>query len=180
MVNSLFKLSITLAVFTIWAGIMTAAFAGGQKPIELGWVPRVWVWISTSGKQSTQPEPNPSPFIDEAKKSASELAKLAKTPTPQPQPDSAPKTSDLRLSGCPEGSYDALAAEVSLEQAKIFQQKLSEGLKPKTLLTVQSYLGQPNCVIQGKTYVYLVTSNRVIRASLTKTGQPLKIEFTGF
>jgi hypothetical protein len=183
MVTNLFKLSVSLAVLTIWAGIVTAAFAGGQKPIELGWMPRAFQWIATSGEKSTEPEVDPKPFVDIAKDSADKVRESLKSgavENPTPQPSNAPKPLDVRLAACPDGSFDPIAPQVPLEQALRFKQQVDEGLKPTTLLQVQSALGQPNCVISGKAYHYLIFGSRAINASIEKAGLPLKLIFTGF
>ena len=184
MLTNLFKLSISLAVFTIWAGIATAAFSGSQRPIELGWMPRVWTWISTSGQQSSQPETDPKPFTDLARDAAGAINQQARpsgmVPTPIPQPSNAPNVLDMRLSACPTGSYDPQASEIPFEQAQRFKQAIDTGLKPTGFLAVQSFLGQPNCVIDGKTWHYLVAGNRAIAAHQEQEGKPLQLTFTGF
>lgn len=184
MLTSLFKFSISIAVLTIWAGIATAAFSGSQKAIELGWMPRVWQWVATSGQQSTQPEANPTPFVDLAQDAAGKITKQVKpsgmTSEPIPQPSNAPTVADMRLSACPQGSYDPQAAEVSLDQANRFKQAIAGGLKPTGFLTVQSFLGQPNCVINGKTYQYLIQGGKVVSAHQEQEGKEIKITFTGF
>ncbi len=185
MVTNLFKLSVSLAVLTIWAGIITAAFAGGQKPIELGWAPRVWQWVATSGQQSTEPEKDPKPFVDLAKDSASKINAAVKPSgmmleQPTPQPSNAPQLLDIRLAACPDGSFDPTAIEVPLATATRFKKQVDGGLKPSSLLQIQSALGQPNCVIDGKTYHYLIQGGKAIAASLDKEGLPLKLQFTGF
>lgn len=183
MVTNLFKLSVSLAVLTIWAGIITAAFAGGQKPIELGWAPRVWQWVLSSGEKSTEPETAPTPFVDIAKESADRVKKSFKSgavENPTPQPSNAPKPLDVRLAACPDGSFDPIAPQVPLDQALRFKQQIDAGLQPTTLLQIQSALGQPNCVISGKAYHYLIFGSRAINASIEKERLPLKLIFTGF
>lgn len=182
MVERIFKLSISLAVLTVVAGIIAAPLVGSAKAFEIAPVYSVargfWGWIGKAAADSQQPEQNPETFIDEAVAASDRLhnatAKAAANiPAVQPDP---------RLSICPAGSIDDTVNELPATVAETFRRQ-TERIKPQTLLDVQGVLNLPHCTInrdETTQYRYLVSGGRIIDATVKGEQLGIDLQFTNF
>lgn len=182
MVERIFKLSISLSVLIVVAGIIAAPLVGSAKAFEIAPVYSVargfWGWVSKSAGDSQKPEQNPDSFINETAAAGDRLhnatAKAtANIPAIQPDP---------RLSICPVGSIDDTVGEIPSTLAETFKRQL-EKVKPQTLLDVQGSLNLPHCTIKqdGTTqYRYLVAGGRIIDATVKGEALGVELQFTNF
>jgi hypothetical protein len=182
MVERVFKLSISLAVLIVVAGIIAAPLVGSAKAFEIAPVYSVargfWGWVSKSAADSQQPEQNPDSFVNEATAAGDRLSNAtakaaANIPAVQPDP---------RLSICPVGSIDDTVNELPTTVAETFRRQ-SEKVKPQTLLDVQGVLNMPHCTIRrdGTTqYRYLVAGGRIVDATVKGEALGVDLQFTNF
>ena len=173
MVDRLFKLSISMAVLAIVAGIVAAPLTGSNKSFEfapvLSAVRATLNWVTQSAKESTQPEAEPSPFVEELQETTEQVKdaiEQANVPAIQTDP---------RLSICPAGSIDgANVRDIPLTLAEEVRKTQFQ-----TLVEVQSLLGEPACNItegQQRQWRYLVAGGRI--ADFVQQGEALGITAT--
>lgn len=182
MVERLFKLSISLAVLTVVAGIIAAPLVGSARAFEIAPVYSLvrgfWGWISKSAADSQQPEQNPDSFIDEAAAASDRLHNATAKATA-----SLPAIqSDPRLSICPVGSIDDSVNEIPATIAETFRRQYGWA-KPQTLLEVQGVLNLPHCTIKLNRltqYRYLVGGGRIIDATVQGEQLGVDLQFTNF
>ncbi|HEY9660652.1 MAG TPA: hypothetical protein V6C65_19525 [Allocoleopsis sp.] len=109
MIDNLFKVSISLAVLAIVAGIAAAPLTGSAKSFEfapvLNILGKTWGWVTQSAHDSTLPESSPSPFVDVLKTTTGQVQSAightapessstsSITPSPQQTPPVGPSPS---------------------------------------------------------------------------------------
>lgn len=172
-VDRLFKLSISLAVLAIVAGIVAAPLTGSKKSFEfapvLSAVRATWNWITQSAVESTQPEAEPSPFVEELQDTTEQVKDAIE------QSNLSAIQNDPRLSICPTGSIDgAKVREIPLTLAEEARK-----VQFQTLTEVQALLGEPACNItegQQRQWRYLIAGGRI--ADFVQQGEALGITAT--
>lgn len=179
MIEKTFKLSIALAVLTIWAGIISAALTGSDKAFDLSPVLSlgrgVLAWLGDSAKGSTKEESTPESFISLASRKGEIISNQA-----QEQLESASKgATDPRLAACPKGAIDSQSKEISLQVAQSLK-----GVQLADLNDVQSALKtSPACVYRiGNTRVnrYLVRGFRILDARQEGDKTGVRVAFYNF
>lgn len=179
MIEKGFKGAIALAVFTVWAGIISAALTGSEKSFDLA--PALSLgrnflsWLSDSAKGSIKEESNPESFISLASRKGQSVSSQA-----QKQLETASKgATDPRLAACPRGAVDAQSREISLRTATALK-----GVQLSDLNDVQAALKtSPACVYKsGSTRVnrYLVAGFRILDARQEGDKAGVRIVFHNF
>lgn len=156
---------IGFAVFIVIAGIVGAAANNSEKAFDLA----PYFNFFRRFKQEETVNLTPTQYSTSNRQNSPHLA--------------SPKQLDPRLSICPREAIDPSLGELSLTKANIVRQAIKNGLQFKTLLELQTSLGQPNCnFIKEKTrqYRYLVREGKAIDGLQQEGVSEVVMIFTNF
>lgn len=188
MINRLFQLVASFVLISLLVGIIGAAMSGSDKAFD---VRPVLAWLgfmrdtttAAAVKAGQDRGANPEPItkvaagaISRGKSQIQQQLRNKQASIVQTRSDTGKP--DGRLAVCKNGSIESRnARDLPLGLALKFKQEVDGGKKFKSLIEVQSRLGQPACNERTK-WRYLIDGNRAIDATQIKNSVTLR--FTNF